>query len=103
MFFTHRLESAKVSMGCPANFSILYLKSKKNNINDMMFSLMNEGMPISEMCEFITLVLFQFSDAGVNIEPIERNVMVRKLGRRSQKKVSIFPESQYPDTSYRHV
>ena len=60
MFFTHRLESAKVSMGCPANFSILYLKSKKNNINDMMLSLLNEGMPVSEICELSRWYCFSF-------------------------------------------
>lgn len=62
--FTHRLESAKVSMGCPANFSMLYLQSKNNSINDaglmLMLSLMNEGMPISEMCELSRLYCFSF-------------------------------------------
>ena len=47
---------------------------------------------IGDVRVIISFVLFQFSDAGVNIEPIERNVMVwedSKEGCQYFQKVNI--------------
>ena len=108
-YLTHRLESANVSMGCPANFSMLYLQSKKpwwdNLKKRLMLSLMNEEMSILEMCELSSgLYCFSFLMPGL-ISSLLREVWWygSEAARGFKRRVSILSESQYPDTSYRHV
>lgn len=95
-------------MGCPANFSMLYLQSK-NSINERcdfkgFDVVINEWeMPISEMCELSSLYCFSF------LKPELISSLLREMWWHEssvggvKRRVSIFPESQYPDTSYRHV
>ena len=64
---------------------------------------MNEGMPISEMCELSSLYCFSFLKPELISSLLREMWWHGSLAGGVKRRVSIFPESQYPDTGYRQV